>query len=176
MARSTAVIEKWTGGAQTENQCCDVPIGRGPEADAAGPKAAVVLTTVPKAPLARVELTGLPILLGGTTAIMDTTEAATVAEAGRSDITIGPLWQALSDEIAAATAPRLHMAWNGTEVRVWLGVDGPTPADSQALVGTVERVLRRHGLKLVNLVCNGRTLFDCGAVDLNAPPRHPQEN
>jgi Meckel syndrome type 1 protein len=70
---------------------------------------------------------------------------------------LAPIERALLDALPRDPAPRLTAAFDGRSVQVWLGIDGA--ADVGALLRTVQRVLREHGLELSALTCNGRTVY-----------------
>jgi hypothetical protein len=82
--------------------------------------------------------------------------------------------RALAAALPRDAAPRLHLSWDGSAVMVWLGIDGAP--DAAALLRTVQRVLRQHGLELSALVCNGRAIVQQRTVVSPAETPHPHED
>jgi hypothetical protein len=68
---------------------------------------------------------------------------------------------AISRRIEAAGAPtRLHVEWTREGARLWIGVDQDQLQRVPALAGQVQQWLAASGVKLLALVCNGRSLYE----------------
>lgn len=80
----------------------------------------------------------------------------------------------VAQALARDPGPRLHVQWDGTAAHVWLGVDAMP--DAAELLRTLQRVLRRSGLELHTLVCNGRPLVTTRVVPPAAAAHFQQES
>lgn len=84
------------------------------------------------------------------------------------------LQKLVAHALARDSGPRLHVQWDGTAAHVWLGVDAMP--DAAELLQTLQRVLRRSGLELHTLVCNGRPLVTTRVVPPVAAAHFQQES
>lgn len=60
---------------------------------------------------------------------------------------------------APASPVRIHLDWSAQGVRIWLGVDHEQIPSVPELARHLDAWLTASGVKLVNLVCNGRTIY-----------------
>jgi hypothetical protein len=58
-----------------------------------------------------------------------------------------------------ASPVRVHLDWSAQGVRIWLGVDQEQIPFVPGLARHLDAWLTASGVKLVNLVCNGRTIY-----------------
>lgn len=78
---------------------------------------------------------------------------------------------ALASRATAPIAPiRMHVEWQGDTAHIWLGLDPTFNHHLPELVQTLSAWLRRQGLQLRGLVCNGQAVV--ASAGSAAPPRH----
>lgn len=71
-----------------------------------------------------------------------------------------------SEQEASDGATRLHVEWTREGARLWLGVDHDQLQRVPTLIGQLQQWLASSGVKLLALVCNGRTVY----LARRAPP------
>jgi len=67
---------------------------------------------------------------------------------------------------AQAQGMRMHAQWTEHGVQLWLGMDGSAQqigAQAQAVVYSLQRLLRDQGQSLSRVVCNGQVVFDAAS-------------
>ena len=64
---------------------------------------------------------------------------------------------------------RLYSEWSGDNVRIWLGADRAEAPAVVPLVGRLRRWLAGHGVRLLGVVCNGRTVQESNDASLHEP-------
>ncbi|WP_133116966.1 hypothetical protein [Paraburkholderia acidicola] len=59
---------------------------------------------------------------------------------------------------AAQSGMRLYAEWSGDDVRIWLGADRTEAPAVVPLVSRLRQWLAGHGVRLLGVICNGRTV------------------
>lgn len=88
--------------------------------------------------------------------------AAPTAEATSAPPASSTIARSIAQALNLREQPRLHLSVMGQDAQVWLGVNGSP--EVAGLVQTVQRILRRQGLTLSVLTCNGKCIFEARPI------------
>lgn len=133
----------------------DEPVAPGSHAQQLRAPAAPVAAVVPA--------TDAPPVAAGAGALAGRADAAAPAEdafmgTSRTPRTATALPSGHAPDDQAAAAMRVHVAWSGQGASIWLGVNHERQVSLPALARQLDQWLLASGVKLVSLVCNGRTI------------------
>jgi hypothetical protein len=145
------------------------PMPLAPSASDAASPARLALS----APLARVATAGVEPVTASTPAALraDAVPLRLIAnqvgqwlaapEVEATESTAGPGAPAprVPEQESADGATRLHVEWTREGARLWLGVDQDQLQRVPTLIGQLQQWLASSGVKLLALVCNGRTVY-----------------
>lgn len=122
----------------------------------------------PSSPSSRIEAPSLPLVAAQVGQWLSTPEI----EASESTAAADAPAPRMPEQEASDGATRLHVEWTREGARLWLGVDHDQLQRLPTLIGQLQQWLAASGVKLLALVCNGRTVYQARRA---YPPSFPPQ-